>query len=184
MIEAKRLIGLVIERRRSTHPWSVVAGQEFSWMPVAVFSDPPEADAWTVLGGTADCLRIYVGPAELTFYSTDTANYRDNLVSGAPKLWVAMRLRDGKPPLDILLVTADPAEGEALTETGDNLVETLPMPDEIASLLASFIAAHHVERPIVKRKRDRAEPELRWRAEPTIAERAAVGGRDPEGGHG
>jgi hypothetical protein len=56
-------------------------------------------------------------------------------------------------------VTADPAEGEAMTEAGDDLVDSVPMPDVIRDALEAFIAEHHVERPFFKRKRDRAGPE-------------------------
>ena len=33
------------------------------------------------------------------------------------------------------------------------------MPLEVQERLAAFVEAHHVERPFVKRKRDRADPE-------------------------
>ena len=56
-----------------------------------------------------------------------------------------------------MTVTADPAEGEASTEAGNNLVETVPMPESIAEALGAFIAEHHVERPFFKRQRDRSE---------------------------
>jgi hypothetical protein len=53
-------------------------------------------------------------------------------------------------------VTADPAEGEALTGAGEDLVATVPMPKAIQQVVAAFIAEHHVERPFVKRKRERS----------------------------
>jgi hypothetical protein len=56
-------------------------------------------------------------------------------------------------------VTADPAEGEAFTDAGSNLVEAVPMPSNIVEIIARFIALHHVERPFVKRKRDQHAPE-------------------------
>ena len=86
-------------------------------------------------------------------------NYRDNLASGAPALWVVLRESGTEPPYQVYLVTADPAEGEAMTETGSDLVETVPMPDAIRDRLAAFVAEHHVEHAFVKRKRDRANPE-------------------------
>ena len=46
-----------------------------------------------------------------------------------------------------------------MTETGHDLVETVPMPDEIADAVAQFVTEHHVERIFYKRKRDRADPE-------------------------
>ena len=57
------------------------------------------------------------------------------------------------------MVTADPSEGESLTETGTEIVEAVTMPIEIQQRLVAFVATHHVERPFVKRKRDRADPE-------------------------
>ena len=63
-------------------------------------------------------------------------------------------------PYEVLAVTADPAEGEAFTEAGNDLVETVPMPAEIAKAVEAFIAEHHVERPFFKRQRDRAEQNM------------------------
>ena len=57
------------------------------------------------------------------------------------------------------LVTADPGEAEGLTQPGTDVIETVPMPREVQERLAAFVEAHHVERPFVKRKRDRAAPE-------------------------
>jgi len=55
-------------------------------------------------------------------------------------------------------VTADPAEGEAFTDPGNDLIETVPMPVAIAATIGNFIAEHHVERPFIKRRRgDRRE---------------------------
>ena len=94
---------------------------------------------------------------------TETTYYRNNLVSGEPKLWVALRSTGSEPPYELLIVTVDPAEGEGLTDAGRNLVETVPMPPDIADSVSQFIAMHHVERPFVKRGRQ--PPELARREE-------------------
>ncbi len=72
---------------------------------------------------------------------------------------MSLRSADTFPGVALHLVTADPAEGEALTEPGAEIVEAVPMPAAIQEWLAAFVEAHHVERPFVKRKRDRADPE-------------------------
>jgi len=64
------------------------------------------------------------------------------------------------------LVTADPAEGEAMTETGVNVVESVAMPKPIQESIVTFVAEHHVEQEFVKRKRDRANPEALARRGP------------------
>ena len=158
MIEEQIVIGLVLERRMLTGQWGGHA-----WRPVTIFATAPDVAAWTPIGGGPGVARFYAGAMPISLYSTDTANYRDNLASGSPKLWVVLRPDGLEPPVNVLIVTADPAEGEANTEAGGNVVETIDMPVEIAGLVAAFIDAHHVERPIIKRRRDGAKPDVRWR---------------------
>ena len=74
-------------------------------------------------------------------------------------MWVNLRPTGSEPPYELLAVTADPAEGEAMTEAGNDLVETVAMPEAVQDAVAAFIAEHHVERQFVKRKRDRANRE-------------------------
>ena len=147
-------VGVVVERRKATSPWI-----DHVWMPVAVLAGEPEAEPWTVLGTEGDTTRFYAGSAEVGLYRTETGNYRDNLVSGAPSLWVVLQPTDSDPPYALVAVTADPAEGEAYTEAGSNLVEMVPMPDAVHDLVAAFVTEHHVERQFFKRKRDRAASE-------------------------
>jgi hypothetical protein len=105
----------------------------------------------------AETALFYVGEATIELHRTETSYYRDNLVSAAPKLWVALRPTASEPPFQLLAVTADPAEGEAFTDAGSNLVETVPMPFDIAEAVGQFVARHHVERPFIKRRRQSAE---------------------------
>ena len=89
---------------------------------------------------------FYAGQAEIELHRTETASYRDNLVSGAPALWIVLRPSTGEPPYEILAVTADPAEGEGFTDAGNNLAEPVPMPADIAWIIGRFVAEHHVAR--------------------------------------
>jgi hypothetical protein len=69
------------------------------------------------------------------------------------------------------VVTADPAEGESLTETATDMIEQVPMPELIQQTVAAFVAEHHVAQPFVKRKRDRANPEALARRLPDSGDR-------------
>jgi hypothetical protein len=160
MIEDQMIVGLVLERRQLSGTWGGVA-----WRPVTIFAHAPDVAPWTSLGGTASGARFYAGAFPVSLYSTDTANYRDNLSSGAPKLWVVLRPDGAEPPVHVLTITADPAEGEGNTEAGKNVVDTVDMPPEVAGIVAAFIQTHHVERPIIKRRRDGQAPHVRWREE-------------------
>jgi Protein of unknown function (DUF3305) len=68
-------------------------------------------------------------------------------------------IRAGNGTAAVAAMTADPYEGEALGEAFGEAVEAVPMPAEIAAGVAAFVEAFHVERPFLKRERDRADPE-------------------------
>jgi hypothetical protein len=142
-------VGVVIERRKAKSAWADVL-----WRPVSVLAGTPLTEPWTQLGGDDEAALFYAGEAVIELHRTETTNYRDNLASAAPSLWVNMRPTASEPPYELLTVTADPAEGEAFTDAGSNLVEAVPMPADIAVIVGRFVATHHVERPFVKRQRD------------------------------
>ncbi len=151
MTEWSRQVGVVVRRRSIENPWI-----DHMWSPVMVLEDVPETAQWTVLSTEADATIYYAGPASMDLFSSDTANYRDNLADGDPRIWVALRRQDGGPELELTRITADPAEGEALFESGCDVIGTVPMPAEIASWIAAFVDQFHVARVFHKRKRDRA----------------------------
>jgi hypothetical protein len=155
-------VGVVVERYKATSPWV-----DFVWRPAAVLPGIPAAEPWTPLGTAGDTTAFFAGTATVALYRTETANYIDNLGSAAPLLWVVLRPTEGQPPYEVLAVTADPAEGEAFTEAGNDLVETVPMPVEIRDAVEAFVAEHHVERKFFKRQRD------------SEADRVPGGGRGP-----
>src|SRR4030088_3041027 len=134
---------------------------DFLWRPVSVFVGNSSAAPWTPLDTEAETTLFFAGEAVIELHRTETTNYRNNLASGAPALWVALRPVASERPYEILAVTADPAEGEALTDAGSNLVEAVPMPPEVIKAVAEFILQHHVERPFVKRQRDQQAPSRR-----------------------
>lgn len=147
-------VGVIVERSKGATPWA-----EFYWRVVSVLPGQPDTAPWTKLSDDGERVSFYAGTAEVQLYPTETGFYRDNLQSGAPSLWVALRPVETDPPYVVSAVTADPNEGEGLTETATELVEQVPMPAVIQQVVAAFIAEHHVEQPFVKRKRDRANPE-------------------------
>jgi Protein of unknown function (DUF3305) len=147
-------VGIIVERRTLKSPWA-----DFAWLPVAVIPGVPATQPWTILETNQAVTRYYAGSLELELFTTDTAMYRDNLATGAPKLWVVLSETDSELGVALHSVTPDPSEGEAATEPGSVIVEQVPMPAEIAQRIAAFVDAHHVEQVFFKRKRDRSDPE-------------------------
>jgi Protein of unknown function (DUF3305) len=144
-------VGVIVERHKAKSPWL-----DFLCRPVSVLAGVPAAAPWTVIGWEADVTTFYAGEAVIELHRTETANYRDNLASGTPLLWVILRPAAGEVGFELRVVTADPAEGEALTGAGNDLVATVPMPVLISEIVERFVAEHHVERSFFKRQRDRS----------------------------
>ena len=147
-------VGVVVERRGAKSLWI-----DFLWRPISVLAGGSSAAPWTPIGAAAETTLFYAGEAVIELYRTETTNYRDNLASGAPLLWVVLRPTVSAHAYELLAVTADPAEGEAFTDAGNDLVETVSMPTVVAQAIGDFVAEHHVERPFVKRRRERPEPQ-------------------------
>jgi hypothetical protein len=147
-------VGAVVERARSASPWV-----DYLWRPVSVLVGEPDTAPWTKLNGDDERARFYAGHTNISLHAADTGQYRDNLASGSPALWVVLRPRESDPPYELFAVTADPSEGEAMTEAGSNIVEPVPMPESVQEFVMAFVREHHVERQFFKRKRDRADPE-------------------------
>ena len=146
-------VGVVVAHRRLKGPWGGEA-----WLARAVLPAAPAVVPGTPLGAGGDEDLFYAGPAEIVLHVSATAHYRDNLLAAQPSLWVALR-PDGDAGVAVAAVTADPYEGEALGDAFGDGVEAVPMPAEVAGLVAAFTKAFHVERPFLKRERDRADPE-------------------------
>jgi hypothetical protein len=163
---AQITVGVVVERRKAASQWI-----DFTWQPVTVLPGQPETAPWTVLSTEGDTVSFYAGSATISLYRGETGQYRDNLASGTPKVWVALRPTGVEPPYDLIAVTADPAEGEGLTQGMDDVVEPVPMPPMIVEFIDAFIAEHHVERPFYKRKRIKADPEALARGAPPHRDR-------------
>lgn len=154
-------VGVVVERRKAASQWI-----DFVWQPVFVLPGQPEAEPWTVLAQEDGRTTFYAGTTTIELHPSETTNYRDNLASGRPSVWVALRPTEATPPYQLFAATVDPAEGEAFTEAGADLIEAVPMPNPIIEAVTAFVAEHHVERPFFKRKRDRANADAMARRAP------------------
>jgi hypothetical protein len=148
-------VGVVVERRKADSPWL-----DFVWRGMGVLPDAPETKPWTMLRDDgAGATLYYAGSATVDLYRSETARYRDNVASRTPSIWIVLSPSEGAWPYGVSAVTADPAEAEACTEAGANVVEAVPMPEAVRGAIENFVAEHHVEREFVKRKRRSADPE-------------------------
>ncbi|QJP16846.1 DUF3305 domain-containing protein [Starkeya sp. ORNL1] len=141
-------VGVVVERRAARSKWA-----DYLWRPVSVLIGTPAAMPGTPIETTTGATLFYAGETAIELHRTETVYYRDNINSDAPMLWVVLQPVLSEFPYRVLSVTADPGEGEAFTDGGDNIVEALPMPADVLETVRQFIAEYHVERPFKKRRR-------------------------------
>lgn len=156
MAKESLIVGVILARRKLSGPWADVTGTSV-WEPRQLLFDQPTVAAGTVLTHNEQETLVFAGTAVITLHPGETAHYRDNLDCSAPSVWVALRSADPVP--EVLCVSVNPYEGEGYAESGENIVDRVPLPPQIAGWMAEFFAAHHVEQTFVKRKRDKANPE-------------------------
>ena len=144
-------VGVVVERHKAQSPWL-----DAIYRPVSILSGVPATPPWTTIDSNEAATTLYAGEAVVELFRTDTAQYQANLESGKPSLWVVLRPTETEVPYVLLLATADPSEGEALTGAGNDLVEPLPMPPSLIATIARFIAQHPPTVSFYKRERDRS----------------------------
>jgi hypothetical protein len=154
-------VGVIVERRRAKSSWV-----DFVWRPVTVLPAAPDTAPWTALAQGAETATFYAGAFNLELFAAHTGFYQDNLATNQPSLWVVLRPTGVEPPFEVVAVTADPNEGEAFTQAGNDLVEPVPMPESIRIAVESFVREHHVDSSFFKRERDQADPEALARRAP------------------
>ena len=147
-------VGIVLERCRLNDRWAAE-----TWKLADVLPGRPVAEPWTLLAEGEGWQRYYAGAVELQLFRSETANYRDNLESARPAVYVILRRAGNACGIELHGATVDPGEIEAHSDAGDDLIEAFPLPASVALWMRDFVERHHVEKPFYKRQRDRVDPE-------------------------
>ena len=147
----KMAVGVVIERRNSDNRWI-----DYLWQPVAVIPGAPpleEDGMWRLLQEGEGWCQFHMGTLDLELHRGETEGYRANLRS-SPQIYVVLVRGEeaDEPEVVPFLVTACPYEGESYTESGEEIVEGVPMPLEVQGWIEDFIEKHHVDQPFKKQK--------------------------------
>lgn len=161
---ASIMVGVLAERRPAMNAWA-----DAVWSVTEILLDMPDVPAWTLLRQDGPRALFFAGQAEIKLFRTETSNLKHNMESSEPRLWAVLRPTEAPPGMALQLVTADPGEAHLFADSGNYLIESLPMPAEVAEAIQAFIAAHYQEQQFYKRKRDRADPDALGRR-PRLAE--------------
>ena len=145
-------VGVVMRRVPGVTRWA-----KWAWRAVAVLPGAGPAD-WAELRRDGDAVEFHAGTCTMELWRTDTEAYRTALSTEPPSVWVILRADDdpGSPhELTLVGVTASPFEAQDYADTGEEIVEAVPMPEGLAAWIREFVHLHHVDEEFVKRRRDR-----------------------------
>ncbi|MCF6444233.1 DUF3305 domain-containing protein [Nereida sp. MMG025] len=163
-------IGVVVRRLPGVTRWA-----KHSWKAVAVL--PGASDAhWQELRRDGDAVEYHAATLSLDLHGAETEAYLHGLSAKDPSIYVIMREGESADPLDVVLVTASPYEAQDYTDSGEELVEKVPMTEGLLAWVQRFVTAHHHEEAFVKRKRDKKRIDITQdgKGDPRIASAADI----------
>jgi hypothetical protein len=150
-------LGIIVEKRKSTHPWA-----DWIWRPIAVFMNAGEVSSWQELMRGEDYIRYHAATLPLTLHRKETEALRLNLMLDVPELYVVLQENEDQMsefPYVPHIVTASSYHAQDFHDAGDQIVEKVAMPEGVAALIQAFVEEHHVDEVFIKRRRDKLDTE-------------------------
>lgn len=147
-------LGIVLRRAPGVTRW-----QAWSWTATAVLPGAAEA-RWKVLRQEGDVAEFHAATLPLELHGADAEAYVHGLTSADPSIYVVMRAGEGDDPFDILLVTASPYEAQDYCDSGEEIVEKVPMTPSLRAFVQAFVDKHYKHEDFKKRKRDKKRIDL------------------------
>jgi hypothetical protein len=145
-------VGAVVRRTPGVTRWA-----KEIWKPVAVI--PGAVDAfWKELMREGEVIDYHAGTVTLELFRADVEAYLVSLNMAVPSLWVVLdRDESGQSPSDYFVsaITASAYEAQDSLDSGESIVEAVPMPESLAAWIKEFIDMHYIEEPFKKRRRDK-----------------------------
>jgi hypothetical protein len=144
-------IGVVLRKSPGVTRWAA-----WVWRAVAVLPGAERA-SWQLLRREGEVVDYHAATVALELHHTQTEAYLQGLSARVPSIYVIMRERDATDvgaPLDVVLATASPFEAQDYADTGEEIVEKVPMPGGLIAWVREFVDAHHENEPFKKRRRD------------------------------
>ncbi|WP_339954221.1 DUF3305 domain-containing protein [Yoonia sp. 2307UL14-13] len=127
------------------------------WRVVAVLPGASKVD-WHELRREGDAIEYHATTLPLTLHRADAEAYLQSLSADQPSVYIVMQGGATRP--DITHVTASAFEAQDFADTGEEIVEKVPMPEGLVAWIRDFAQTHHDEEPFVKRRRDKKRIDL------------------------
>ena len=144
-------VGAVVRRSPGVTRWAKVI-----WKPVAVIPGAPEA-FWKEMVREGDVVDYHAGTVTMELFRADVEGYLVSLNMAAPSVWIILdKDVTSQSPSGWVVSTVTASAHEALDalDSGDSIVEAVPIPESLAAWIKEFIDMHYIEEPFKKRRRD------------------------------
>lgn len=145
-------VGAVVRRMPGVTRWAAEI-----WKPVAVIPGAPD-EYWKELIRDGEVVDYHAGTQVMELFRADVEGYLVSLNMKVPSVWVIMdRDETGRSPSGwfVSTITASAYEAQDALDSGESLVEAVPVPDSLAAWIQEFIDQHYVEEIFKKRRRDK-----------------------------
>jgi hypothetical protein len=144
-------VGAVVRRSPGVTRWV-----KEIWKPVAVIPGAPDA-FWKELVREEDVVDYHAGTVTMELFRADVEGYLVSLNMAVPSVWIIMdRDVTSQSPSGWIVSTITASAHEALDalDSGESIVEAVPIPESMAAWIKEFIDMHYIEEPFKKRRRD------------------------------
>lgn len=157
LVRASMPVGIIVRKAPGVTRWA-----KWTWRVVAVLPGAEPA-SWRELRREGDTVEYHAATLTLDLWSSDTEAYLVGLSAKIPSVIVVLREANtdiAEMPYEAMIVTASPYEGQDYLDSGDGMIEAVPMPLGMIGWVRDFVQQHHVEEVFIKRKRDKYRIDL------------------------
>ncbi|WP_296936661.1 DUF3305 domain-containing protein [uncultured Marinobacter sp.] len=144
-------VGAVVRRSPGVTRWA-----KHVWKPVAVIPGAPDA-FWKELVREGELVDYHAGTVTMELFRADVEGYLVSLNMSTPSVWIILdRDVTGQSPSGWAVSTVTASAHEALDslDSGESIVEAVPIPESLAAWIKEFVDMHYIEEPFKKRRRD------------------------------
>lgn len=145
-------VGAVVRRTPGVTRWV----REI-WKPVAVIPGAPMA-FWKELVREGEVIDYHAGTVVMELFRADVEGYLVSLNMEVPSVWIIMdRDETNQSPSDwfVSAITASAHDALDALDSGESIVEAVPIPETLAAWIKEFVDMHYIEEPFKKRRRDK-----------------------------